>query len=223
MEQKFDGKIWTQCIRLASTAFNEVNALIESLDELLEEEFSDTSEAHLPKLVVDWEDGTGWDDSEWIYVNYASYYPLKAKGPGNKRASSYLGYQISLDGEGMAASGNHEPLLHLFVMNEEPEVVDGLAITFDIGAEDNIEYVPHKDEYLMCKGGEHSAAWTRQDWFFSLRLAGLESVDDLKQFAVKPVMDLLAGKSPETIWKDGFPPCLVCYRLNEKGQPEVIG
>ena len=217
MNKKFDGDTWVKCIRLVSDAFNEVNALIDSIDELFLEELSPPGKFDRPVQASDWKDGSGADESGWVDINYAAYLPIKPRGSGNKSTSAYIGYQLSMIGDGIKLEGNDQPLLHVFLMRDEPEIEDGQVLSLAVERVGDLDYMPVDTGYLLAPGGLYSEDWRKQEWFFSVRLVGLESVDDLKRFVVSPAIALLEGKGHAQAWGAMCPPCLVRYGLNERG------
>ena len=143
---------------------------------------------------------SGMEDSEWVYTDFVWSLPLKSVGRGKTKTKRYLGYQISMFGDGIAIPGNLEPLLHVFCWGD--------AVNFDNGEgyagfpfEDPLEVV---DGRLCVWDIPEVTDWSKHSWMYSLRLTALNSPDDLKKYVVEPVLALLKGIDPVTALPDDW-------------------
>ena len=103
-----------------------------------------------------------------------------------------LFFQISLAGEGIAAVGCSEPLLHFGLWDEPISFPDGHYMGFPLVSEG--EAAPEIDgEVLMRWQGNLPGGL----WLFSLRLAAVNTPDDIQRKVVEPVRALLAGQPVE--------------------------
>jgi len=127
------------------------------------------------------------DPTRCMYYSLGASLPLTRKG---KRVTDCaLFFQISLAGEGMAAVGCSEPLLHIGLWDEPISFSNGYYMGFPLFSED--ELAPEIDgEVLMRWQGNPPAGL----WLYSLRLAAVNTPDDIQRKVVEPVRTLLAGK-----------------------------
>lgn len=205
-----DGKTVADCFALVARYGIELNALHETLENLLSEQL--TIEKSLPCVLVgNTENKDRFDDSGWVANDQACSIPLKSTGKGNKSIEKYLGFQISMTGDGINILGNEEPLLHIFCW--------GIPINFDdkdyIGfpLEDDADY-PHEilNECLIS-WGSWNGSWCDKEWTYSLRLLSINSIDDLKKYVVNPALALLKGANiDEVLLKEWLDKTLIRYR-----------
>lgn len=196
-----DGKTLSDCFSLVSRCGSELVSLCDVLNNLFADELA-RRRNHIQFLWQAVENDDRTDSSEWVYTDYASFFPIKQKGSGRKSVEINLGYQISLMGDGIAIPGNSEPLLHVFALSEfnfsNDEYV-GFPMTQD--AEYPLQII---DNHLLVWGDPQSKNWRDREWIYSLRLMALNSPDSLRDQVVKPAIALILGASatealPETI------------------------
>lgn len=204
-----DGKTVAAAFALVSKCGDEV----ENLSELLAQQMSDAikGDRKLPFIVageVDWQYRHA--SSEWLKTDIACSLPLKAKGKGNKRIAAYLGFQISMTGDGIAIPGNAEPLLHVFLWGGYVGA-DDIWICFpwspDASEFDVI------DDRLMLWSEHGTAAWGQGEWQYSLRLIDLNTPEEVYRHCVAPALALLSGMAPREALPDDLP---ALYRYPEK-------
>lgn len=130
------------------------------------------------------------DPTRCMYYSLGASLPLTRKG---KRVTDCaLFFQISLAGEGMAAVGCSEPLLHIGLWDEPINFSNSYYMGFPLFSED--EVAPEVDgEVLMRWQGNPPGGL----WLFSLRLAAVNTPDDIQSKVVEPVKALLAGQPAE--------------------------
>ncbi len=130
------------------------------------------------------------DPTRCMYYSLGASLPLKRKG--KRITDRALFFQISLAGEGMAAVGCSEPLLHIGLWDEPISFTNDYYMGFPLFSED--EVAPEIDgEVLMRWQGSPPAGL----WLYSLRLAAVNTPDDIRRKVVEPVRALLAGRPVE--------------------------
>ncbi len=198
-----DGKTLTDCFSLVAACGNEVNGLHDMLDIMLIDQLKpgkDFSPCVLTgKAIYDYR----MDDSTWVCTDIANSFPLKATGKGNKGVEQHLGYQISMAGDGIAVSGNTEPLLHVFCWRDPCNFRDEFYAGFphDNTDEGSFEVV---DDRLMLWGDREATGWNKREWCYSLRLTTLNSQEDLNTYVIVPAMALLKGGDALTALPDSW-------------------
>ena len=150
-------------------------------------------------------------DSGWVVTDQASSLPLKSKGKGNKGVEGYLGFQISMTGDGIAIPGNKEPLLHVFYWEDPCDFKDEYYAFFPYLHDDETPFeILHSR--LMFWGDLANTAWNERGWTFSLRLTTLNSPEDLRKFVIAPAMALLRCEDVRKALPDSWlDETLVCY------------
>jgi hypothetical protein len=209
-----DGKTLAECFALVARSGLELDGLRDVLDIMLVEQLT-ASRASLPCVLAGGAESTGrMDDSQWVWTDIASSLPLKAKGPGMRPIERYLGYQISMTGDGIAIPGYAEPLLHVFCSVSPVSFEDGLYTGFPLGeVEDNPFQIVC--DRLILWGNPAASTWNECEWVYSLRLMALNSPADLKTYVVDPALALLKGGDICTVLQDAW---LDKIHMNEGGQ-----
>lgn len=127
------------------------------------------------------------DENGWVYVGSAFSLPLIIKP--KRSVGAHLAVQISLAGDTIAATGNDEPLVHVCFWSGPIDFAE-LYMGFPLGDEG---CVPELDEDVLFKWP--ALATGMQEWNYSLRLAEINSVQDVHEMIVEPVKALLLGES----------------------------
>jgi hypothetical protein len=192
-----DGKTVADCFAVVARYGTELNALCDALENLLSEQL--TAAKTLPCVLIGNAEGDDrYDDSEWVATDQACSLPLKSIG--KRKVGGYIGFQISMTGDGINISGNEEPLLHVFFW-ESPINFDDenyIGFPFESNPENPYKYV---DDRLML-WGERSGNWNEHQWVYSLRLMSINTIDDLKKYVVTPTLALLKGKNVREVLPD---------------------
>lgn len=187
-----DGNTIAHCFDFVARCGKELKGLDDMLASMLSEQLANES-SHL-KCVWDGniKSDSRLDDSGWVYTDIASYFPLKAKGKGNKGVERYLGYQISMTGDGINMCGNSEPLLHVFCWDSPVDFGNRtyFGFPFDDDDEDPLVVI---DDRLVLWGNIGASEWNKRAWVYSLRLTGLNSIEALRQYIVAPATALIKG------------------------------
>lgn len=185
-----DGKTVADCFALVARYGTELKAMNDALENLLSVQLT-AEKTFILVGDAEWDDR--YDDSDWVYTDVACSFPLKSRGKGKSKVEKYLGFQISMTGDGIHIPGNKEPLLHVFCWESPIKFDDEYYIGFP---SDSDPKNPHKcvDDRLML-WGERSGNWNEHEWVYSLRLMSINSIDDLKKYVVTPALALLKGEN----------------------------
>ena len=185
-----EGKKLVQCISAISAYGREIDSLCETLNDQITQRFSrdDLPCKPVGKMVSD----LRRDETEWVCTDVAWSLPLAGKKARIGRPEMYLGYQISLAGDGMAFVGNEEPLLHLCLWESDidfNEVYMGYPLDEDPA-------ITIKDNRLIVWEGP-GTTWKKDCWTFSIRLLTLDSSNALLERVINPAIALL-NETPVT-------------------------
>lgn len=183
------GRSISECISFIS----KVGAECEVLALLLKQELNSLlSNGSIRKYVIagPWVEASLTDSNNWVYTDIAYSLPVIIKP--KRTIGAYLSFQISFVGTGIAALDNNQPLLHIGFWSK--------AVDFDecwMG-------FPLDDSPRNLEQGQ-LFRWTTSDenlseWVYSLRLAEINTIQDIQEKIVAPVMALLLGESV----KDAF-------------------
>lgn len=184
------GRAVTESARLLA----QVGAEIDLLCDLVKQELSyaidrDPLRSHL-KANGEWVYSSRGDSGDWTLTDVAYSLALR------RRRSTYghLAFQVSLDGEGIAAEGNAEPLLHVcWWLGSNPlSFEDWNYMGFPL---DHPEQVSVQNDALLAWDADAEDPLDRQ-WTYSLRLVSLNTLGDIRAKIVDPTTKLLLGAQP---------------------------
>ncbi|ABD70761.1 hypothetical protein Rfer_3051 [Rhodoferax ferrireducens T118] len=194
-----EGRQVVQCFRAVSAYGKEIEALCETLNARLTQEIDNLKDELPCKVAGQFMKSSREDEWDWIFTDVAYSLPLMDKAFRKKRAEMYLGYQISLTGDGMSFDGNEEPLLHVCFWDIEIGFGDeGVHMAYPVDQ----EHQPRlKDNRLILWEGS-GADWKKYQWTFSLRLLELKTSQDLHDRVIKPAIALLSGVDVRTALPD---------------------
>jgi hypothetical protein len=179
-----DGKTISDCFALIARCGTELEGLKDALGNLLSEQLKTKNASPFVlagNLQIDDRFAAG-NNSAWVYTDSACSFPLKSKG--KRRTEGYLGFQISMAGDGIAILGNAEPLLHIFFREVPVDFDDGDYIGFPLDVEESHKIT--NDRLLN---------WSEGQWTYSLRLMSINSIEDLNKYVVEPALALLSGEN----------------------------
>lgn len=193
MTKVVDGAALASCFKVVSSCGSEIDKMSDSLLNLLTDAFSEDDDKLKPLLcALNGKHFSSYcmDDFGWVCTDIAYNLPLKKVGR-SKQTLAYLGFQISMTGTGIAAPGNNEPLVHVFLWKEPVDFVND-NMGFPLEEDSNLCVC---DEVLIKWGSWEKGQWSDRLWLFSLRLTTLNSSEDLKRCIVEPALALLCGES----------------------------
>jgi hypothetical protein len=182
------GKKLTQCVRAISAYGKEIEAFRETLNGLLLQAIDNggTPYARHGNPVT----AARMDDSEWVYTDVAFSIPLWHIRRGRHVTDLYLGYQISLSGDGIGFRGNDEPLLHVFLWDGPADLEENwMGYPLDAESEPTIEH----NRLIMWPGAN------RAQWTFSIYLLSLNSNEALFDRVVTPAITLASLETEDGI------------------------
>ena len=111
-----DGKTLASCFKVVSKAGQELEVMSERLADLLRDAIE--GDRALPVTLSQGGSYEEWpsrdSDDGWVSTDIAFNLPLQLRGSGRRPVDRYVGFQISMMGDGTAIPGNDEPLLHMF-------------------------------------------------------------------------------------------------------------
>ncbi|QOF85685.1 MULTISPECIES: hypothetical protein [unclassified Pseudomonas] len=117
-----------------------------------------------------------------FYQSLAYSMPIRL---GRRKTPSHLFFQISLAGDGMQASGNAEPLLHIGLWNCPINFHENQYMGFPVGG-----YAPTSIDHDVLM------RWGKQEWLYTLKLLDLDP-QDIQTSIAEPVKSLLLHSSAE--------------------------
>lgn len=203
-----EGKTVVQSFEIASRICKEVGSLHELLQDQLTEAIGSASRENktLWCIAAGGVSDDRLDESEWLYTDLLFALPLKSSGKGNKPIQCYVGYQISMFGDGVVLPENKEPLLHVFCWADTPSFEGGNYQGFPV-LDDEINGFDVLENHLL-HWGSANAAWNERGWTFSLRLLQLNTPDDLQTQVIAPALALLNAESISTVSLANLPAIL---------------
>lgn len=201
------GKAITKYANFISQVGVEIEAMVKLIKQELSSAVATASIKEHMKPVGDWESKTRYSEEEWVVIDYAFSLGMKPAGKGKSSVVRWLSFQISLAGEGTAAEGNEEPLLHICWFDSPINFEEDFCyMGFPLDEDDN----PELENKVLFNWTPDAKKWSEQQWAFSLRLTSLNTLDDIENKIIRPTVALLSGKTPIValpLTLDG----LVCY------------
>jgi len=199
-----DGKTLAQCFEMVAKSGSELEGLITALKNMLVEKLEKKGNEWPFVLAGDFQSSDRLDDSDWVYTDVSYSLPLKSRGKGKKLAERYLGFQISMLGDGIAVNGQDaEPLLHVFCWDQAVDFGDEYYLGFPLERDETFDVLEGR---LLTWGTMDSRQWNSCAWTFSLKLLGLNNPDDLRKYVIDPAFALLAGEDVVKALPEGSVP-----------------
>lgn len=182
------GRAVLEAVQLVSRVGTE----IEHLAALMKSELSALmNKPEIKRLFVSeqgWQQKDMTDDSGWVYTATAFSLPLKVGR--QQKIGAYLFFQISLGGDGIAARGNHSPIIHIGLWPDPIDFTETLA-GFPLHVDEASPVILENNTLFKWPAG----APRYTPWAYSLNLVQISSLDDIKHRIVEPVRSLLLGGS----------------------------
>lgn len=204
-----DGRTLASCFDVVSKVGRELEIMAGRLESLLKDGIGNdpafpfvisTDHGHSEWPSRDTEDG-------WVYTDIAFNLPLKLRGSRRHRADRYIGFQVSMNGDGIAIPGNDEPLLHMFSWGGETPIdfheENYIGFPFeDVEGSGEDPYEVQANRIMTWSlPGQASRIYS---WNYSLRLLTLADESALKRYCVCPALKLLQGTSILDALPDSF-------------------
>lgn len=199
MSTHYDGKQLARCFDVVSATYREIDSLIELLNNNISDKVNGINDHNGKKLrIQEPTQKDKADESGWIKCNITVSFEIFR---GKKQApSSYLGYQISLLGDGMILA--EEPLIH-FCHWVTALGIDDNHFGFSLDLSDS---KIDEGKLITWKSEDESVYWT-----FSVRLTSINNVNDITRIA-DTIASLLEEQTSESIPDDIHG--LVRYHMN---------
>lgn len=186
---EFLARVYAECSHLSNLLKQQLSALL---------------------LTTPYKAGGGWigsyqeDPSGCLYYSLAHSLPLA--GDASAAPDYHLFFQISLAADGMAATDNAEPLLHIGRWQHPIQFAQDYYMGFPLFEDGELAPTITHDVLLHWPGGE---------WLYSVQLAAINTPDDIRRTIIEPVKALLLG-APEDNAPSRSLPGLVHYTLDEE-------
>lgn len=198
MSTIYDGQNLARCFEVVSAAWKEIDALALLVNQKLEIHFH-KNEIRYESMKRTWRN----DETGWVGSDVAQCFGLIH--PPKRKPSSFLGFQISVLGDGMAIA--REPLVH-FVHWTTPLDLNDDYVGFP---EDEEPHYVDSDRLVRWQDGKNG---NPPAWMFSIRLTTINSEGDVERI-VQAMMNLLLGKPTNEALPSKFPG-LVHYCMEGK-------
>lgn len=189
------GKSIYNSAKLISQAAQETLNLFELIENRFNSEVFEIEHKNIPfKILEYWTYDEVYDPSGWILNGYAETLGITRRMNG---VSSFLWIQLSLFGDEneFEEMDVKEPLLHICLMGHDLNYSDGEYI--NINDINNHVYETNPKSYQGCfwYWANDKADPLKQEWYYSLKLTSLNSVEDVDQKIITPVKSLLSATS----------------------------
>lgn len=184
-------KTISDCFDLITRCGNELVGIRDALNNMLSEEFLSKNNNFPFRTEGDFIQSDRLDDSGWLYTDEAQSIGLKAKG--KRKIERYLGYQISMTGDGIQVPNYNEPLLHVFCWAQPCDFDEGDYVGGAAWKDDEDYPLSITESRLLYWGALDESEWNEREWTFTLRLMALNTPDDLKKYVIQPAFALLKG------------------------------
>lgn len=188
------GKSITDAVQFVS----KLGAECERLADLIKEEISRA--LLTPALVKRYKANGAWvstrttDEHDWVYTGVGISLPIAAKP--KRLTSSFIVVQISLAGEGIAAHGNQEPLIHIGQWGT-PVDFDNIMMGFPCATDSGHDLSLEHDRVFRWSHRDYE-----DEWCYSVRLTDINNPDDVQTQIINPLTALLSGASASQALKE---------------------
>ena len=199
-----DGKNISDCFAFISDFAGETEALNQTLVNLFNEGLSDPKYGlKCEKVSNRWSNSWREDKHKWITTDFSNSTRLISSDKRKKNKELFMGFQVSIVGDGTIPDSNFGPLLHVFLFEDKVDFKEGIYMGWPLKLEDN-PHVINKVLTVWDRDGTKDGDWDSWEWVFSLKLVALKSMEDLQKQVVGPALALLARKDvkdalPETL------------------------
>jgi hypothetical protein len=189
--KSLSNKTISDCFELVAQCGNELVGIRDALNNMFSEEFSSKHNDFPFSPEGDFVQSERFDDSGWLYTDEAQSIGLKAKG--KRKIERYIGYQISMTGDGILVPSYNEPLLHVFCWEHPCDFDEGDYVGCSAWEDDENSPLSIAENRLLYWGSLDESGWNECEWTFTLRLMALNTPDDLKKYVIQPAFALLKG------------------------------
>ena len=180
------GKTITQAIAFVSRIGDECEALANLIKHEVSDVFLKLNNAYKPG---EWSSSYKTDTNGWIFSDVAWTLPLTLKR--KQKATAHFAFQMSFLCDNAEAGFSPEPLLHLNLWDEPTDFKQDSYMGFEMHgiAQDALA--------RLREGGAKLFRWETGDadadrWTFTLRLADLNHLNDVRTLICDPLTQLLA-------------------------------
>lgn len=205
-----DGKVVVEWIGFMERMYGEIRALNDYLSNSLSRALADAGSTLGCVANGNLDENWGMDEGEYLCISVARNQGLR-KSKKSKNSERWLGWQISLAGDGISVPGvsNPEPLLHVFCWST-PVDMGEMYVGFPLGNDETM--VPSLLDNQLVIWGDPDGSWNEREWLYSLRLFALRSPKDVDEMIVNPALGLLkGGGAKEHLSGDRFGDALIRY------------
>ncbi|SEN20773.1 hypothetical protein SAMN04487857_111193 [Pseudomonas sp. ok272] len=175
------GKSITQSTEFLARVYAECN----HLSKLLKQELSALLLQTAHQAGGPWIGSFQEDPSGCLYYSLAHSLPLVDRA--SEQPDRHLFFQISLADDGMAATHNTEPLLHIGRWDHAINFAQDYYMGFPLFEDGELAPALVRDVLMHWPGGE---------WLYSVQLSSINTPDDIRSHIIEPVKALLLG-TPE--------------------------
>lgn len=199
MTNQHIGKAIYNSAKLISQVAQETESLFDLIKNRFNTELFETVEKKPPiKIVRGWKNNQGYkavyDEYDWILNGYAVTLGIKSK-----KSEAFLWIQLSLLGDENEFEEMNvtEPLLHICLIGHDLSYSDETYINInDINDPEYRSKFPitlHQNCFWDWDSDKSEPL--KQEWYYSLKLTSLNSVEDVDQKIITPVKSLLSATS----------------------------
>lgn len=189
------GKSIYNSAKLISQAAQETLNLFELIENRFNSEVFEIEHKNIPfKILEYWTYDEVYDPSGWILNGYAVTLGIKSK-----KSEAFLWIQLSLLGDENEFEEMNvtEPLLHICLIGHDLSYSDETYINInDINDPEYRSKFPitlHQNCFWDWDSDKSEPL--KQEWYYSLKLTSLNSVEDVDQKIITPVKSLLSATS----------------------------
>lgn len=181
------GEAISEGISFISNVGAECDALTSMVKQALNGLLSDSELRQQVKPGGSWIDKFEKDSGGWVQT--ASAHSLPVIMQRKRSIGAYLFFQISIGGNGIEAQANKQPLVHIGLW---PLPVDFSDYWMGFPLFDSDEPEPELEGGVVFRWPAEGGQWG--EWTYSLRLAEINTIHDIREMIVAPVKALLQGK-----------------------------
>lgn len=160
----------------------EIDNLLNLIENEIASSFPKSQNRNHPKIVTKWDTVYRESENQWTYTDAAGYIGI---GKTQEKPKGYINFQISLNGDGMSSENcqNHAPLLHVAFWGDRLDFDEDFYFSLANIHGDN----PILQDGIIFNWEDKAGDWLDQEWVYSLQLASVNSIEDVKLKIIEPI------------------------------------
>lgn len=140
------------------------------------------------------------DDSGWVCIGSIKSIPLKTKG--KRKPQRFINFQISLAGDYIGYPKNNNPLVYISLWECRASFSNEVYMSLPLTSLNSFEV--HGNKIVLWKTQEDES-WLQHEWTFAVHLEKINSISDMNENVIQPLIKLVTGTCIDDALPDTLP------------------